>query len=644
LSWGFRLLEVLQQDPHLSAQTKQSLARVDINQVVTGTIDSICEQVLRDYRDPGTQPPILADEFVSRTLLLRQGLFNNRRDKDRDLDELLLSLHGNSRYGFHVGRKTELLQSIWERRYQDQVDWDDFLDSAPADSQRARQMLDDALVDYRQTLDERGMVDFSLLEQEMLNRLRAGQVTDFLNQIRVVLVDEYQDTNLMQDSIYYEMAKACHGALTVVGDDDQSLYRFRGATVELFSNFAAKYEQVFGQKLQPIFLKTNYRSTTNIISFVNNYALLDQEYQNVRVKSKPKLAWTARTAPGLPVLGLFRDDIEVLAADLADFIACIFAGNGYPLPDGTIIEAADEGGDLGDCALLCSSPAEYKRDGTPRLPRLLRDTLDDEDIAIFNPRGQDLTEIQLVEHFGGLLLECLDPGGAIEAQTNGLNDDIITVFRRWRTRAIDFVESAQAPAGLYDYALGWTNRDPGRRGYVWPRSVPVLDLIYGLVHYFSALHDDPEGQVYLEVFTRQVTACEQVGKFKGRVVNDPTNTGLSEKSVEELLRDFLGPIASGSIKVNEELLDAFPRDRLSILSIHQSKGLEFPLVIVDVGSDFKGNHAGHAFKRFPRDGSTPHRMEDLLRPHTPFSLLSRRSIDRAFDDLYVSFARVGIGW
>ena len=42
----------------------------------------------------------------------------------------------------------------------------------------------------------------------------------------------------------------------------------------------------------------------------------------------------------------------------------------------------------------------------------------------------------------------------------------------------------------------------------WPNKVPVLELIYGLVHFFPDLHDDPEGQLYLEVFTRQISACE----------------------------------------------------------------------------------------------------------------------------------------
>jgi DNA helicase-2/ATP-dependent DNA helicase PcrA len=138
------------------------------------------------------------------------------------------------------------------------------------------------------------------------------------------------------------------------------------------------------------------------------------------------------------------------------------------------------------------------------------------------------------------------------------------------------------------------------------------------------------------LFTRQLSACQLLGKFEGRVVTDPANQGSSDASVKELLRDFLAPIAEGVVDVNEELMETFPRDRLSILSIHQSKGLEFPLTIVDVGCDFKDLRAP-AFKRMPAVGGPAHRMEDLLRPHSPLGVPARTQTDRAFDDLYRQF-------
>jgi len=172
LGWGFQLLEALQTDPQISAQAKAQLAKVDINQVLTGTIDSLCEQILRDFRDPGTQPPILADDFVSKTLLLQEGLFNNRRDQNGDLDEFLLTLQG-SKWNWNVGKKTDLLQEIWDRRVQDQVDWDDFLTSGLSDNEQAAlDLIGEAIADYQQELGDRLMVDFALLEQEVLNRLR----------------------------------------------------------------------------------------------------------------------------------------------------------------------------------------------------------------------------------------------------------------------------------------------------------------------------------------------------------------------------------------------------------------------------------------------------------------------------------------
>ena len=643
LGWGFSILEALQRNEAISEATKLALSRIDINQVMTGTVDSLCEQLLRDYRDPGTQPPILADDFVAKTLLLREGLLAEERYLDGDLDQLLLEIQGG-KWGWNVGKKANLLQQLWDRRHQDQVEWAEFLGSGKRadetfDEKRALAVLGEAIAAYQLALEERLMVDFSLLEQEVLVRLRAGKLSEFAEQLQVVLVDEYQDTNLLQEGIYFELARACNGAITVVGDDDQSLYRFRGATVELFSAFAERFEAQFGRSPKTVFLNKNYRSTQGIIQLVNDYATLDRGYQVVRVKDKPILLPGPTAKEGVQVLGMFRENVELLAQDLGGFIHQVFRGDGYGLPDGSSIKGNGKGGDVGDCALLCSSPAEYNSGHSERLPLLLREALrfKTPSLAVFNPRGQELSELPTVAVFGGLLLECLDPGGAVEASIRGLSQDIQKVFERWREAAIAFVESADAPEGLLEFARGWAQREPRRPDLRWPPKVPVLELIYSLAHYFPELHDDPEGQIYLEVFTRQVSACEQVGKFSGRVVYDPENTGLSDASVKELLRDFLGPIASGTVKVNEDLMEAFPRDRLSILSIHQSKGLEFPLVIVDVGSDFKTNHHAHRFKRFPHDGGTPHTMEDLLRPHTELGSPGRSGQDRSFDDLYRQF-------
>jgi DNA helicase-2/ATP-dependent DNA helicase PcrA len=646
LGWGFQLVDGLKADVKVSAENKTWLGDMDINQVWTGTLDSLCEQLLRDYRAPGTHPPVLADEFVGRTLLLRAGLLNDSRHKDVALDLFLLDLYGGGRFGFHVGAKAGLLQSMWDRRFQDLVDWSDFQANGPIAQKAARGVLATALDAYEKELSERHMVDFALLEYEVLKRLRNGQLSEFTQDLRVVLVDEYQDTNLLQEQIYFQFAKACGGAVGVVGDDDQSLYRFRGATVNLFRNFEARYETVFAARPLAVYLSTNYRSTQKIVAFVNHFAELDAGYQCVRVVGKPRLMHGPQADTGRPVLGMFRPTLDDLADDLAGFIHSVFRGSGFVVKGVDKIIRDPKGGDVGDCALLCSSPAEFNGSGKPRLPLKLRQALAalDPPIEVFNPRGEDLSKVRLVEIFGGLLAECIDPGGAIQSSQVFLPQDAHDALNRWRQSAVDFVESAEAPAGLLDYAKAWAMRDPVRTGYEWPRRIPVIELVYGLVHYLAALHDDPEGQVYLEAFTRQLGACEQVSGFKGALLHDPNNRELSDKSIRDLVRDFLGPIASEMVQIDEELIGSFPRSRLSLLSIHQSKGLEFPLTIVDVSSDFSRNHPANAFKRFPKDGGPAHRMEDAMRPHSPeLGKEARTQTDRAFDDLirqyFVAYSR-----
>ena len=272
LGWGFRIIDDLfvgQRSRPMSSAQKTFVESLDINQVRTGTIDSLCEQLLREFRAPGTQPPVLVDEFDSTRFKLREGLFGAgaRRDLDQRLDAFLLGLHSDdgNRFNFHAGTKANLVKEIWERRFQDQVIWSQFPIGGPAATRPARKLIDDAQQAYEAALRSAGFVDFSLLEDEVLKRVRAGQLKEFTDELKVVFVDEYQDTNLLQEQLYFELAYACGGALVVVGDDDQSLYRFRGATVDLFRNFPTRYFQRFNKTPTTVFLTNNYRSTRTIV-------------------------------------------------------------------------------------------------------------------------------------------------------------------------------------------------------------------------------------------------------------------------------------------------------------------------------------------------------------------------------------------
>ena len=82
---------------------------------------------------------------------------------------------------------------------------------------------------------------------------------------------------------------------------------------------------------------------------------------------------------------------------------------------------------------------------------------------------------------------------------------------------------------------------------------------------------------------------------------------------------------------------------MNVLSIHQSKGLEFPLVIVDVGSKFKTNNIKTQILRFPKSLDDKITIEDSVRQHSSLGQSERSERDRSFDDLtrlyFVAFSR-----
>jgi DNA helicase-2/ATP-dependent DNA helicase PcrA len=150
----------------------------------------------------------------------------------------------------------------------------------------------------------------------------------------------------------------------------------------------------------------------------------------------------------------------------------------------------------------------------------------------------------------------------------------------------------------------------------------------------------------LEAVARQIGVLSDIGSYNGQILYDRENgrpTSREKKSIQEAIRDGVLPVLDGSVELEEDLLPVFPRDRIAVLSIHQSKGLEFPVVIVDVGAAFKINHHGQKFKRFPEEHSAPQQMEDRFRPFSSLGLPQRNPLDRTFDDLirqyFVAFSR-----
>lgn len=154
-----------------------------------------------------------------------------------------------------VGLGTEILSEIAIVKQERMDILHYYAHSCPAD------LFRQIFVDYEKSISERKKIDFEdmlVMTYELLSQ-REDIRRACENRYQYILVDEFQDINRMQ----YEIIQLIAGEranLTIVGDDDQSIYRFRGAKPEIMLGFAKDYP-----KVKKVLLDINFRSTTQII-------------------------------------------------------------------------------------------------------------------------------------------------------------------------------------------------------------------------------------------------------------------------------------------------------------------------------------------------------------------------------------------
>ena len=122
---------------------------------------------------------------------------------------------------------------------------------------------------YIKQLYEANIVDFSYLQVEFFNMLVKNK--EFLDKINhdfeYIMVDEYQDSNKIQEKILLLISRLKKN-ICVVGDEDQSIYRFRGASSENILNFSKCFAE---DECKIIILENNYRSVVDIVEFNNKW-------------------------------------------------------------------------------------------------------------------------------------------------------------------------------------------------------------------------------------------------------------------------------------------------------------------------------------------------------------------------------------
>jgi len=264
----------------------ESLIGIPVNGLWIGTFHSLCARILRmESKAIGYEPAFTIYDSDDQLSLIKKVL------KSLDIDDRSITARQAvgliSRYKNHC-RTVEDVEKMAKGFYDQEIS-------------RIYKL-------YQKLLREQQAMDFDdlLSNTVFLFRHNNELLQRYQKLFKYVLVDEYQDTNTAQFLIIKELC-ALHGNIFAVGDDDQSIYGWRGAQIENILSF----ENVFSNT-RVFKLEQNYRSCRAILNFANA-VIADNE------KRTPKQLWTERNEGEAVQVCRYRDDRQEASA-IADKI------------------------------------------------------------------------------------------------------------------------------------------------------------------------------------------------------------------------------------------------------------------------------------------------------------------------------------
>ena len=248
---------------------------VDFDKMIISTIHSFGDSLLKQYYNllGYSKPPVLINE-IQKTKIIESILSENSPI------EALIDKYKNFYLDmFRAKGILELMKgyfsSIMEGMSQDEFAEKTGFDTTTVDS------IYNMYMQYDKYKKDACLIEHSDQELGVLKLLRVKP--DLFDEFGIehISVDEYQDTSNVQFSIINEMRKAkCVKSLFIVGDDDQSIYGFRDANVELIKNFF----EMIGEDGLDVQLMENRRSTHNIVDFASTLI----SYNQNRIEKYPK--------------------------------------------------------------------------------------------------------------------------------------------------------------------------------------------------------------------------------------------------------------------------------------------------------------------------------------------------------------------
>lgn len=531
----------------------------NINEMYIGTFHSLCLRILKEHLEFTR----LRRNYRLLDAFDQQYMVFQNISRFRNIPELETALPNSGAW-----RQSAAICNYVNNLSEELVTLEELM----SDSDLSIVALGQMLQEYREILAENNLMDFSSIQLEAYHLLQDN--TDILNEMRSkvthIMVDEYQDTNFIQEQLIFLLA-GDRKNICVVGDDDQGLYRFRGATIRNILEFPQKFED---GECQIIPLVINYRSNSDIVDFYNKWMTTTDgtkfkfRWDNFRFDKKiePHKKTTLHSPAVVKLAGI--DDTDGWHERILQFI--------------NDLKASGKLTDYNQIAFLFNSVKH------PRVTALAR-FLEENRINVYSPRSDmffQRDEIQLA--LGCLML--MFPR-YVQGLENGdyifLQPEHVTYYRNCIMMANEYLTQPKNAQ-----LLKWIRR----RGKVHAGLTGTTDYAYcGLMYQlfefqpFAGILDTEMdvGVVDIRPARNMAKLTQIIGKFEylHRIdvldASDYRGKRRIDQSTETLFNLYLRLLLDGGITEYEDDSEYAPSGCVSFLTIHQSKGMEFPIVIVD---------------------------------------------------------------
>lgn len=513
----------------------------DLSGLRTGTIHGVCNEFVDRYRHltPLGNGYEVLDELTQALFLFEH------------FDSIFGEPNSNERYLGRWATKWTAISGI--QRYLDKIT-EELVDVAALASSGDGFLaqLASAQTAYEAALIDENRVDFSHIQRHFLDLLDDPEVgPEVRRSVKYVMVDEYQDTNFIQERLLDRLSEGT-GNLCVVGDEDQALYRFRGATVRNILEFPVTHAGAATVKLT-----TNYRSHGEIVRAYDKF-MAAADWRNPAGGSSFRFDKTIEPDPDtsfpdypsvFSIWGTTKTDEGKRFADLVSFLA-----------ENKVIE------DYSQVALLLHS---VRADHSG--PYL--DALDRAGIPYFCPRARayfDNPEVQAAVACLAVILGWHGEGrGNIQGRslmelTRYVDGAIAEIGRKYR----DPHPLAKALQALVAEVVGLGEEDALDRR--------PADFLYEL------LGVEPfAGWIANENRARNLATLSELLNVFQRYYHYTVVTGRNLRFLRlHLFNSFLRLLQDGGINEYEDPDQPFPAGHVQVMTIHQAKGLEFPVVAV----------------------------------------------------------------